>query len=442
MALISLVKTLTFAVLFQHVAALDVHLGLDLDLSGGGHGEHKPPAITTITIPYLGGHKTTTVITHCGITTVVVETPLITATCSWTTSTKPPTTTSSTSKSTSHPTTTIHTTTSVPPTTSTSESTTSTRTITTTSKPTTTSRPPITSTSESTTSTQPTTTSKPTTTSLPATTSTSESTTSTQPTTTSNPTTTSLPATTSTSECTTSTQPTTTTTTTHVPAPTPGGPCPLIKPGCPASGLNIDYYSNPFAGYSRQGSLPWSYYITQRLRPLASALTNIVFFPQDAGPPATFPLVYPSPAVPNAAYAIGWTKQTNGGIVVDANNFTLVYTGFYHAPETGRYSLCTTSDNENDVFFGHGSAFSCVDGATDPGARPLVVATWEGDGNRPRCAEVNMVRGEWYPLRSVMGNWAGPSAVELTIKTPSETVEQRKHDFSGKAYPHHCGLFI
>lgn len=188
--------------------------------------------------------------------------------------------------------------------------------------------------------------------------------------------------------------------------------------------------------------MPWSYYITQRLRPLASSLTNVAFFPQDFGPPASFPKVYPNAQFPTAWYAVGWKKLTNGGINVDANNFTLVYSGFYRAAETGRHSLCTTADNENDVFFGHGNAFSCVNGAVDTSVTPLVVSTGGNYINGLKCAEVDLVAGAWYPLRSVTGNWQGPSAFNLTIKTPSQPFEQRRNDFSGRAYPHNCGLFV
>ncbi|KAJ6780918.1 hypothetical protein PWT90_03994 [Aphanocladium album] len=339
---VTVVKTLAIAASFLYVAA------------------HRPPSVTTITIPYVGEYTTTTAIYNCGVTTVVVETPLATRTCS---STIPNTSTesSTTSSSTENPT------------------------------------------------------SWSTTTAVPTTSRTSSST----------PTTT-----------------TTTTTTTPIPSPTPGGPCPVVKPACAAAGLNIDYYANPFTGYSRQDSLPWSYYITQKLRPLASSFTNVTFFPQDTGPPASLPKIYPSAQFPTAWYAVGWTKLTNGGIRVDANNFTLVYAGFYQAPETGTYSLCTTADNENDLFFGHGNAFSCADGATDTRVRPLVVSTGGNYVNGLKCAEVTMVEGAWYPIRSVMGDWQGPSAFNVTIKTPSETFEQRRNDFSGRAYPHDCGLFV
>ncbi|KAL7893042.1 hypothetical protein HDV63DRAFT_401791 [Trichoderma sp. SZMC 28014] len=34
-------------------------------------------------------------------------------------------------------------------------------------------------------------------------------------------------------------------------------------------------------------------------------------------------------------YYVGWTRSTNGGVTLDANNCTLVYEGLFHAPTTG-----------------------------------------------------------------------------------------------------------
>ncbi|UNI13421.1 hypothetical protein JDV02_000169 [Purpureocillium takamizusanense] len=228
------------------------------------------------------------------------------------------------------------------------------------------------------------------------------------------------------------------------PEPTPGGPC-RVRYGCPAQGLDIAYYANPFGGYSRQGSgLSSSYYLTQDLRPRAASLTNQTYFPQDTPPDASaFPRVYPRPAdLPGAWYAVGWTRATNGGLAVDANNFTVVYTGFYRAPESGVFRLCTTADNENDVFWGHGAAFDCVTGRADPKARPTVVSTGGNYINGINCTDVTLAEGEYYPLRSVTGNWQGPSAFNLTVKRPSESFENRKNIFDGLVFPHSCGSYF
>ncbi len=235
------------------------------------------------------------------------------------------------------------------------------------------------------------------------------------------------------------TKTTATPTSSKCPEPTLGGPC-RVRYGCLPEGLDIAYYSNPFGGYSRQGDLPSSYYITQNLRSLATSTTNETYFPQDTPPDeASFPRVYPRADLPGAWYAAGWTRATNGGLTVDANNFTLVYAGFYRAPESGVFKLCTTADNENDVFFGHGVAFDCVTGKADPGARPVIVSTGGNYVNGINCTDVSLAEGEYYPLRSVMGDWQGPSAFNLTIKRPSEPFEERKNVFDGLVYPHACG---
>ena len=228
-------------------------------------------------------------------------------------------------------------------------------------------------------------------------------------------------------------------TTPSIPTPTPGGPC-VVKPLCAPAGLDIEYYNNPFAGYSRGDSLPSSYYITQNLRPLDTSLTNVTFFPQDR-PPTGLPAVYPDPAFPTAPYWVGWRRDTNGGVRVDANNFTLVYQGFYKARKTGTHMLCSTADNENDVFFGHGNAFSCLDGKAPTDATPLLVTTGGNYINGIVCKNVDLVAGMHYPVRNVMGDWQGPSAFNFTIQEPGVAFENRVNDFTGRAYPHQCGGF-
>jgi hypothetical protein len=223
-------------------------------------------------------------------------------------------------------------------------------------------------------------------------------------------------------------------------SPTPGGACALIDPFCKPAGLDIDYYANPLGGYS-SGNPPSSYYITQALRPLDSSLTNVTFFPQNY-PAAGLPETYPNPAYPSAPYLVGWQRDTNGGVTVDANNFTLVYHGFYRARKTGAHTVCTTADNRNEVFFGHGNAFSCLDGKPSPSAEPLLVTTGGNYINGIVCMDVNLIAGLYYPVRNVMGNWQGPSAFNFTIKEPDVAFESRTNDFSGHVYPSNCGLLF
>ncbi|KAH8156738.1 hypothetical protein CIB48_g11511 [Xylaria polymorpha] len=209
------------------------------------------------------------------------------------------------------------------------------------------------------------------------------------------------------------------------PAPSPVRPAPCeTVPDCQADGLNIDYYPNPVGGYG-SGSLPPSYYITEGLSPLDSSLTNITFFPQDEPPDNT----------------AGWTRDTNGGITVNANNFTLVYYGFYLAPSTGLFTICSSSDNENDMFLGRGSAFSCDDGKPSTNAAPLAVSTGGSYVNPINCTDVYLNQGRYYPIRNVMGNYGGPSALNFTVWEPNVPWEDRKHNLTGDVYPLSCGWF-
>ncbi|KAJ3580485.1 hypothetical protein NPX13_g79 [Xylaria arbuscula] len=211
---------------------------------------------------------------------------------------------------------------------------------------------------------------------------------------------------------------------TCAPSATPIKPAPCeTYPGCSPAGLNIEYFTNPVGGFGT-GDTPPSYYITEGLSPLAVSLTNVTYFAQDAPPADT---------------TNGWTRSTNGGLTVNANNFTLVYYGFYRAPSTGIFTICTSSDNENDVFFGRNNAFSCDDGKPSPNANPLHVSRGGSYMNPINCTDVSLIEGRYYPVRSVLGNYGGPSAFNFTIWEPNVSFEDRKNDFTGSVYPLSCG---
>ncbi|KAJ6440098.1 putative sucrose utilization protein SUC1 [Purpureocillium lavendulum] len=175
---------------------------------------------------------------------------------------------------------------------------------------------------------------------------------------------------------------TSTTTSNRRPEPTFGGRCPAIRHDCLPEGLDKAYYANPLGGYSRQGDVPSSYYLTQGLQSLGASNTNVTYFPQDTPLGAEYPRVCPRADIPNAWYAGGPAR-----------------------------------------------------------AQPAIVST---GGNYVRgidCTDVTLAEGEYYPLRSVMGDWQGLSAFNLTIKRPSESFEDRRNVFDGLAYPHACGEY-
>ncbi|KAJ4245213.1 hypothetical protein NW762_014083 [Fusarium torreyae] len=214
-----------------------------------------------------------------------------------------------------------------------------------------------------------------------------------------------------------------------------------IQPGCEAAGFNVDYYKNAFErGYGNdEMSVPPSYYITGDLVPLDSSVTSETYFAQDyMSDLASYPNIFPDSGYPGKAWYVGYHRTLAGGIKVDANNFTLVYTGYYRAPETGSYELCVTADNANTLYFGQGNAFECGTGEADPDAPALVLtATGYHFNNPTQCGTVDLIEGRHYPVRNVMGNKNAVSMFEFTVKTPSGT---KTHDFSGQAFPVACGV--
>jgi hypothetical protein len=214
--------------------------------------------------------------------------------------------------------------------------------------------------------------------------------------------------------------------------------------------LNIDYYANQFgyngytsptAGQSEEEVMPPSYYITDGLSSLASSTTNVTYIPQDYTNDIQaqgFEVIYPDPKNPSVQYFVGYTREVNGGIVVNANNYTLVYEGFYRAPTTGDYTFCVSVDNADYFYLGDGLAFDCGDGTPDPDAPALNVASAGGNYNNPvSCGTVSLDAGNFYPIRDVMGNGDAVSAFNLTIQAPGE---EPQNDNSGRLYPVDCRL--
>ncbi|MCJ1334553.1 hypothetical protein MMC10_011265 [Thelotrema lepadinum] len=239
---------------------------------------------------------------------------------------------------------------------------------------------------------------------------------------------------------------TTTTTPTSTPVPQPSGAC-LVNPLCAASGLDIDYYHNTIGYYTNSNLNPPvspNYYITQGLTPLASSQTNETSFEENTYP-TNLPTVVPDPSLPAAfqKYYIGWKRTVNGGITVDANNFTLVYQGFYHATTTGTYTFCGNSDNGINFFLGSSSAFSCLNGAASDASKPILSVEGQTFTTAAKdCATANLVAGGYYPFRAVMGDWQGPASLNLTVQRPGVAFADRTSEFAGSVYPVDCGIFV
>lgn len=217
--------------------------------------------------------------------------------------------------------------------------------------------------------------------------------------------------------------------------------CSLINPFCTPAGLKIDYYQNPNCGAGwPAGQTPGGYYITQNLSPIESSITNETFFPQDDWPTNEKP-TYTCPGYAAQPMYSDWVRNTNGGITVNANAFTLVYSGFFKAPATGTYTVCSSVDNINEVFLGDGDAFSCATGkAPASGATPILTATNTAPFVNPSfCADVALTAALYYPIRSVMSDNGGPSAFNLTIAGPGLAAT---HELGGYVYPLSCLLGV
>lgn len=138
------------------------------------------------------------------------------------------------------------------------------------------------------------------------------------------------------------------------------------------------------------------------------------------------------PSVNGINYWQDWTRPVGGGIIVDANNFTVVYQGYYRAPATDTFKMCAESDNEMDVYFGDSVGFDCLDGAINPdNSSP----SFQGYLNQPGCRTFDLVAGAFYPIRAVVGNNQGPSSARFSVQQGSAPAIT---DLSGLVFPTSC----
>lgn len=244
----------------------------------------------------------------------------------------------------------------------------------------------------------------------------------------------------STSMTSTSTSSTTTTTyatsTSASPTPTPIQGCPNVASSCGATGFDALYYFNDFGTYSNTDCPVYSnYYVVDGLIPLDFSSANVTYADTNEYPPNRNQPIFPNSTQPDLQYYPDYTRKVSG-MVVDANNFTVVYTGLFQAPVTGDYYFCTVADNENDIYLGDGYAFDCQTGAPGPQLNPFVQGFGANGINNQQCAYLSLVQGVYYPLRIVFGNFQGISGFDFTMTLPD--AESSSDDFSGMAYPMNC----
>ncbi|KAK1657373.1 hypothetical protein BDP55DRAFT_567340, partial [Colletotrichum godetiae] len=127
-------------------------------------------------------------------------------------------------------------------------------------------------------------------------------------------------------------------------------------------------------------------------------------------------------------------------ITYNANNFTLVFTGYFRPDQTGTFTFCYApdADNRDVLYLGSTSAFPCgqpSNAATPRGATPLAQYWFAASGNTG-CVSTNLVAGFFYPIRSVFGNWGTPSSLSLVYTGPGRTTNSS--DISGLGYAESC----
>ncbi|TPX08099.1 uncharacterized protein E0L32_010166 [Thyridium curvatum] len=242
------------------------------------------------------------------------------------------------------------------------------------------------------------------------------------------------------------TAPCTTTVITPVPSPTPTPPtnaC-YFPPGtCGTSGLSLDLYANSVSNTEGYGvsdgtsGVGPDYYLGQPS--LAQGSTDNLAVPGGENNDQSGPDVVLQPSGQNFQYHPGLTKSY-GGMTFNANNFTILFTGYFVPNVSGTYQFCTSADNRNELYIGSDSAFPCGDasnGATPRGAASFD-SYWFGRDNAEKCASVQMEAGFYYPLRSVYGNWGTPSSMQINIRGPNDN--SASTDVAGRVSPNSCAL--
>ncbi|GJN86209.1 hypothetical protein PLIIFM63780_009788 [Purpureocillium lilacinum] len=226
----------------------------------------------------------------------------------------------------------------------------------------------------------------------------------------------------------------------HESTPSPTDACDTIPEQCGSGGgLTVKYYENSIETQAygidaRTGGLGPDYYLD--LEPLGTGMTDTLSVPYFYGADGRRGIYIPAePAGSN--YYPGLTN-TFAGITFDANNFTLVFTGYYKAPASGPYTFCADTDNVDNFYIGSVDAFPCGEGNTTktvpPGAQPLVY-NYYGRTSRKTCGTRDLVQGYYYPIRSVFGNWGTPSHLKFTVKPPGGEETSMIGDFG---YPSVC----
>jgi len=171
---------------------------------------------------------------------------------------------------------------------------------------------------------------------------------------------------------------------------TPGA-CPAKCPTASGQGLTVKVFPNEFdVGFGAPGvAIPTFEGVT----PIGQTLSDHIGFPY---------------FTTGVNYYDSSKKRQVHGITVDANNFSVEYTGFFEAPRSGVYKLCITADDVGRLF----SSGNCSNTATD-------LAPTNRDPRSTSCTTTaSLVAGFLYPIREVYGQISEASNLSLYIQAP------------------------
>ncbi|KAF2024059.1 hypothetical protein EK21DRAFT_79564, partial [Setomelanomma holmii] len=194
----------------------------------------------------------------------------------------------------------------------------------------------------------------------------------------------------------------------------PSGACPAPTGSSCTNGVNVAAYRNNISYSLRYGSATsnvgpdYNIGMTPYAQGIATSL-SVPYVGTDSGPTvatANGPLYYLDAA--STPYA---------GFSYDANNSTLLFTGYFEPPVSGTYTICSEGDNLDNFYFGSANAFSCGSTATPTGSTPDIVATYTAQVCKIFTLTVNLL----YPIRSVYGMVELPSSLNTTITGPGSS---------------------
>jgi hypothetical protein len=184
----------------------------------------------------------------------------------------------------------------------------------------------------------------------------------------------------------------------------------------------MDIYANTFYtgyGYTGTGAKSDYYYISEKLSPLGSTYTNTTNFASTASGTYT--------TISGQRYYPNWSASI-GGLNVNLNNFTAVWSGLYKATTTGNVAVAiSTVDDTASVYWGHAYAYDCKTGLPTASTAGRNLA---GAGSFTKA----VVAGQYYPIRVVFGKASGTTA-KLTL-----TVAGQATSSTNSIYPPECAM--